>query len=85
MGVALANLSTALASVTVTMWDDLGNQLGTQSITIAGSGHSAFALPDQFPLMVGKRGIAKFESTVTISGLVLRFSPFATFTSVPAI
>src|ERR1022692_3024861 len=32
MGVALANMSAAFASVTVTMWDDSGNQLGTQAI-----------------------------------------------------
>ena len=29
MGVALANLSTASANVTATMWDASGNQLGT--------------------------------------------------------
>jgi hypothetical protein len=83
MGVALANLSTAFASVTVTMWDDSGNQLGTQFTTIAGSGHTSFVLPNQFPLTAGKRGIVKFQTTGGIAGLGLRFSPFGTFTSVP--
>jgi hypothetical protein len=83
MGVALANLSSSLASVTVTMWDDIGNQLGTQFISIAGNGHTAFVLPNQFPLTVGKRGIVKFQATGGIAGLGLRFSPFGTFTSVP--
>src|ERR1017187_88294 len=83
MGVALANLSTSLASVTVTMWDDIGNQLGTQFISIAGNGHTAFVLPNQFPLTVGKRGIVKFQATGGLTGLGLRFSPFGTFTSVP--
>jgi hypothetical protein len=83
MGVALANLSTAFASVTVTMWDDVGNQLGTQFISIAGNGHTAFVLPNQFPLTVGKRGIVKFQATGGITGLGLRFSPFGTLTSVP--
>src|ERR1035441_9632810 len=47
MGVALANLSSASANVTATMWDANGNQLGTQSITIAGNGHTSFALPTE--------------------------------------
>jgi hypothetical protein len=85
MGVALANLSTSLASVTATIWDDSGNQLGTQFTTIAGNGHTAFVLPNQFPLMAGKRGIVKFQAAGGIVGLGLRFSPFGTFTSVPAI
>lgn len=83
MGVALANLSASLASVTVTMWDDSGNQLGTQFTTIAGNGHTAFVLPNQFPLMAGKRGIVKFQAAGGLAGLGLRFSPFGTFTSVP--
>ena len=83
MGVALANLSTSFANVTVTMWDDVGNQIGTQNLNIAGSGHSAFVLPNQFPLTSGKRGIVRFQSTGGIAGLGLRFSPFGTFTSVP--
>jgi hypothetical protein len=83
MGVALANLSASFASVSVTMWDDLGNQLGTQNLSIAGSGHTAFVLPTQFPLTAGKRGIVKFQTSGGIAGLGLRFSPFGTFTSVP--
>jgi hypothetical protein len=86
MGVALANLSTASANITATVWDDSGNQLGTQTITIGGSGHMAFVLTDQLKLTAGKRGIVRFQSAATggIAGLGLRFSPFGTFTSVPA-
>jgi hypothetical protein len=83
MGVAVANLSTSSASVTATMWDDIGNQLGTQNLTIAGSGHTSFVLPTQIPLTAGRRGIVKFQSAGGIAGLGLRFSPFGTFTSVP--
>jgi hypothetical protein len=85
MGVAIANLSTASAAITATMWDDSGNLLGTQTLTIGGSGHTSFVLPDQLPVTAGKRGIVRFQSTATggISGLGLRFSPFGTFTSVP--
>ena len=83
MGVALANLSTSFATVAVTMWDDIGNQLGTQFLSIAGSGHTAFVLPNQLPLTSGRRGIVRFQATGGIAGLGLRFSPFGTFTSVP--
>jgi hypothetical protein len=87
MGVALANLSTSSAGVTATMWDANGNLLGTQTIEIAGNGHTSFNLPTLLPQTAGKLGIVQFQSGATggIAGLGLRFSPFGTFTSVPAI
>jgi len=87
MGVALVNLSAGFANITATIWDDSGNQLGTQAIPLVGDGHMAFVLPTQLPLSTGKRGIVQFQSTAAegIAGLGLRFSPFGTFTSVPAI
>lgn len=83
MGVALANLSTSSANVTATMWDANGNDLGTQIITIAGNGHTAFVLPTQLPATAGQLGIVQFQASGGIAGLGLRFSPFGTFTSVP--
>jgi hypothetical protein len=87
MGVALANLSTSSANVAAAMWDDSGNLLGTQTIEITASGHTSFDLPMQFPLTAGKLGVITFQSAAIggIAGLGLRFSPFDTFTSVPAI
>lgn len=87
MGVALANLSASSATITATMWDDSGILLGSQGITVAGSGHTSFVLPTQLPLTSGKRGIVRFQSSGTggLTGLGLRFSPFGTFTSVPTI
>lgn len=83
MGVALANLSASSANVTATMWDSSGNELGVQVISIAGSGHTSFVLPAQFPVTAGKLGIVQFQAAGGIAGLGLRFSPFGTFTSVP--
>ena len=87
MGVALANLSTSTANITATMWDVNGNQLGTENFTVAGSGHTAFTLPQQWALTAGQQGIIQFQSNATggIAGLGLRFSPFGTFTSVSTI
>jgi len=87
MGVALANLATTSANITATIWDDSGNQLGMQTISVAGSGHTSFVLPTQISLTAGNGGIVQFQSAATggIAGLGLRFSPYGTFTSVPAI
>lgn len=85
MGVALANLSASPATVAVTIWDDSGNQLGTQNLPIPGNGHTAFVLPHEFAQTAGTRGIIQFQSGGGIAGLGLRFSPFGTFTSVPTI
>jgi hypothetical protein len=69
------------------MWDSSGNQLGTQAITIAGNGHTAFLLPSQIPVTAGLQGFVQFQSVATggIAGLGLRFSPFGTLTSVPTL
>ena len=85
MGVALANLSSSTANVTATTWDDSGNNLGSQTITVAGSGHTSFALPTMISATTGKRGIVQFQSSGSggLAGLGLRFSPFGTFTDVP--
>jgi virginiamycin B lyase len=87
MGVALANLSTASANVAATIWDESGNQLGTQTIMIAANGHTSFTLPNQLSVTAGKRGIVQFHSLSGsgIAGLGLRFSPMGTFTSVPLV
>jgi hypothetical protein len=85
MGVALTNLSSSLAPVTVTMWDESGNQLGAQFLTIPANGHTSFLLANQFSLTVAELGIVQFQSAVSggIVGIGLRFQPSGTFTSVP--
>jgi virginiamycin B lyase len=86
MGVALVNLSTTSANITATIWDDTGSQLGTQNLILVGNGHTSFVLPTLIPLTAGKRGVVQFQSAALggLAGLGLRFSPFGTFTSVPA-
>ena len=86
-GVALVNLSTGQASITATIFDGNGSQLGAQTITVAGSGHTSFMLPSNLPLTAGKRGIVKFQNASggALAGIGLRFSPLGTFTSLPVI
>ncbi len=85
MGVAIVNLSSSPAMITASIWDDSGNQLGTQNIFIPANGHTSFALPLEISLTIHKRGTVQFQSSGGIAGLGLRFSPFDTFTSVPII
>jgi len=87
MGLALANTSVSQANITATIWDETGNRLGAEILSIAGSGHTSFVLPTQIPLTAGKRGIVQFQnwSGGGLAGVGLRFSPFGTFTSVPTI
>lgn len=51
---------------------------------VPGSGHRAFALPDQFPETRGKRGLAEFYlASGSFSIIALRFNPTSAFTSAP--
>ncbi len=84
-GFALVNLSTAPATVTATVWDQSGLRLGTQSIALPGAGHMSFAFSGELAATAGKQGIVSFQSSGGLAGVGLRFSPFATFTLVPAI
>jgi hypothetical protein len=83
--VGLANPGAASATVTATIWDDSGTQLGTQTIAIAAGGHTAFEMASKLSPTAGQRGIVRFQSSAPegIAGLALRFSPSGSFTFVP--
>jgi sugar lactone lactonase YvrE len=85
-GVAIANLSNSTVTITATIWDQGGSQIGTQSFTLLANGHSAFNVATQWTVTGNKQGIIIFQSSGGgLTGLGLRFSPFGTFTSVPSI
>jgi hypothetical protein len=86
-GMAFANLSPTPVDVAVTVWDENGVQIGSQTFTVAAAGHTSFAVPAQIALTAGRRGIVRFQSSGSsgIAGLGLRFTPFGTFTSVPVL
>ena len=85
-GVAMANLSSSPVTVTATIWDQSGAQIGTQSFTLLANGHTAFNIATQWTATDNKQGIIVFQSNGGgLTGLGLRFSPFGTFTSVPSI
>jgi hypothetical protein len=86
----LVNLANIPVNVTATIWDENGVQLTTQFLTIAISAHMAFAVPTQFPVTAGKRGIVRFDNTSSMDALAalgLSFSSLLgnSFTSIPAL
>ncbi len=65
-------------------WDESGNRIGTGSLALSPIGYTAFTLNQQFPELVGRRGVIEFRSSKSfMAGLGLRFSPGGSFTSVP--
>ena len=86
----LVNLANIPVNVNATIWDENGNQLGTQLLSMAISAHMAFAVPTLFPLTAGKRGLVRFDNTSSmdpLAALGLSFSALLgnSFTSIPAI
>ena len=84
-GAAFVNETSTAVTLNATIWDDAGVQLGVESITLNGMGHSSFVVGTQFPETAGRRGIIELQnpSGSNIAGLGLRFSPTFSFTSIP--
>jgi len=99
-GIALVNLSNAPASVTATVWDENGKQIGTQPIAVAmtqndadGNGHDSFMLPDRLAVTANIRGVVQFQGNPgtaqvpagQLTGLGLKADPNGLVTSLPTI
>ena len=82
-GIALTNLSASRQTVTATLLDDNGSQLGTAQITLQPLGHSAFYVDERFPPAFRHLGIVQFQSGSGLTGIGLRFNPTGSFTSIP--
>lgn len=86
-GLALANASAQAVNIPVTVRDDMGNVLGTNSISLNANGHASFLLGAEYPSTAGARGTVEFDkpSSGTISVLGIRAPPVLTFTTLPAL
>ncbi len=85
-GIALANLTaTQPCTITATILNELGDQIGTGAIVLPANGHTSFMLGDKFPATITNRGIIRFSeaSSTNITGLGLRVYPTGGFTSIP--
>jgi hypothetical protein len=83
---ALINTNgTRVVSVSVVIRDETGTQIATDALVLDPRRHASFTLPDRFPVVANRRGVAEFSSTTAdLSGLGLRFDPGGAFTSFPA-
>jgi hypothetical protein len=86
-GVALANVSTVAANITLLIRDDSGNLLQTTAIPLSAQGHTSFVLVTQFGITAQRRGTLEFQTPAggQISVLGLRFPPGPAFSTVPAL
>jgi hypothetical protein len=80
MGVAVANVSAQFANIGVVIRDELGNQIGTGTISLAGGAHRSFVLSDLangFPITNNIRGTVEFDtpSGTQITVLGIRSTP----------
>jgi hypothetical protein len=83
--VAIVNPNSTAATVTVTLWDENGNTIGTSSIPLPPSSKTETTLRTLQGLsgMVGQRGFAQFAASAgNVAVLGLRFNGSA-FTSIP--
>ncbi len=86
-GVALANVSTVAANITLLIRDDAGNLLQSTTIGLAAQGHTSFDLVTRYGLTAQRRGTLEFQtpSGGQISVLGLRFTPGAALSTIPAL
>lgn len=82
-GVALANESSSSASITATLFDQNGVQLGSTPISLPPFGHSALFMDQLVASSQNQLGVVQFQSTGSITAVGLRFSPSGLFTSIP--
>jgi Bacterial pre-peptidase C-terminal domain len=84
-GAALANPSSTLTlTITATARDQTGQTVGSPvTIVLPPLGRTTFKVPDSFAGTGGQRGSIYLSGSAGITGLGLRFSPLATFTSFP--
>ena len=86
-GVALANVSTAAANITLIIRDDNGVALQSTTLSLAAQGHTSFDLVSRFGATAQRRGTLEFQTPAggQISVLGLRFPSGPAFSTIPAL
>ncbi|MCZ2076704.1 MAG: hypothetical protein LC130_17125 [Bryobacterales bacterium] len=86
-GVSLAATTTQATNVTVTIRDDAGTVVVSNTITLPAQGHTSFDLVERFPLTAQKRGTVEFSSPASghITPLGIRFTSDGAFSTIPVV
>jgi hypothetical protein len=83
-GIALGNLNSSAVNLSAAFFDDNGNSLASpQTVSLPGSGHTAFILSSQFAFTANSKGLMKITGSSGLLAVGLRASPYGTLTSVP--
>jgi hypothetical protein len=89
-GIALNAVSAGQATIPVTVRDDTGAQIATDTITLAANGHYAFTLgTDRYPGALNKRGTIEFDTPagaqIGALGICIPAVAAHTYTTLPAL
>jgi hypothetical protein len=79
-GYGFVNTTSSPVVMTLTIYDESGQQWGTYAEQVPGFGHPVFLLKDKVPLAAGRKG----RIAISGSGIVplgFRFTPYYTFTT----
>ncbi len=84
-GVAIANVSGQATSIPLTIRDDKGFKIASDSIALPAHGHTAVVVPTGYPGAANRRGNLQFDtpSGGQINVLGLSFNPTLNFSSLP--
>ncbi len=87
LGVALQNVAASPATIPVILRDDNGVRTGSDSITLAGLGHTSFVVGQRYPVTQNGRGTIEFDTPVggRIGALGMRSTPAGTLTAIPVL
>jgi hypothetical protein len=84
-GIALMHFGPSPATVTITLFDEARNSLGTPAVVVvSGAGHLSKVLADLFPGIAGKRGTVSLTADLNIFGRGIRTDGLS-FTSLKVI
>jgi YD repeat-containing protein len=87
-GVAINSVAAAPVNIPVTVRDDTGAQIATDTLNLAANGHLAFTLAaDKYPATANIRGTIEFDTPAgsKIGALGIRIPVAHTFTTLPAL
>ena len=84
-GMALANNTSNAANLAITLRDDRGATIATDSISLKANGHTQAVLTASYPASAGKRGTVEIAGPGGFSVLGLFVSPTGNVTTLPAL
>ena len=84
-GMALANDTSSAANLALTIRDDTGATIATDSIALKANGHTQTVLTTGYPATGGKRGTVEIDGPAGFSALGLFVSPTGNVTTLPTL